>query len=211
MESPRARNDTKAPPVTVAHAIRNFTTSEEDFNSIWHMWQTIFPAWPIERPRLEKILHQLPGHHYIHGKGFCLSYLKDGTHGKIAAIGVFPDSRGQGIGTALMERARDGLESESGGELKALEIGSQAPRFWPQMPVDFPQEVKDFFLQRGTLVLNRSFWSRIELIISIQDSTNHQTQQSKISTKTSATLSHLPRSWTASPKRPSYSRPGLQN
>ena len=135
--------------------IRDLTSSDEDFERIWQMWQTIFPKWPIERQRMEKILHQLPGQHYIHEKGFCLSFLMDGPHGKIAAVGVLPEYRGKGLGTTFIKKAQAELRSiaraNGEGELKSLEIGSQTPRFWPQVPVDFPQEVKDFFLHRGTV------------------------------------------------------------
>lgn len=135
--------------------IRDLTSSDEDFDKLWQMWQTIFPKWPVERRRMEKILHQLPGQHYIHEKGFCLSYLTDGPHGKIAAVGVLAEYRGKGLGTALLEKAqaelRNVVRANGEGELKSLEIGSTTPRFWPQMPMAFPQEVKDFFLHRGTL------------------------------------------------------------
>ena len=136
-------------------AIRDLISSDEDFEKIWQMWQTIFPKWPIGRKRMEKLLHQLPGQHYIHGKGFCLSFLMDGQHGKIAAVGVLPEYRGKGLGTAFIKKAQAELRNiaraNGGGELKSLEIGSQTPRFWPQMPIDFPQEVKDFFLHRGSV------------------------------------------------------------
>ena len=77
----------------------------------------------------------------------------DGQHGKIAAVGVLPEYRGKGLGTAFIKKAQAELRNiariNGEGELKSLEIGSQTPRFWPQMPIDFPQEVKDFFLHRG--------------------------------------------------------------
>jgi len=123
------------------------------------MWQTIFPKWPIERQRMEKLLHQLPGQYYIHEKGFCLSFLTDGPRSKIAAIGVLSESRGKGLGTAFIKHAqaelRDIARANGEGELKSVEIGPQTPRFWPQVPIDFPQEVKDFFLHRGTCHMTR--------------------------------------------------------
>jgi beta-N-acetylhexosaminidase len=145
-------------PVTVGsppnkHDIRDFTSSDEDFKKTWQMWQIIFPKWPIERQRLEKILHKLPGQHYIHEKGFCLSFLSDGPNGKIAAVGVMPEYRGKGLGTALLKHAQAGLRNTArtrgDGELKSMEIGSFTPRFWPQVPTNLPQEVKDFFVHRG--------------------------------------------------------------
>ena len=133
--------------------IRDLTSSAEDHEALWRMWQAVFPKWPIEKERLEGIHQLVPGHHHIHEKGFCLSFLKDGVHGQIAAVGVMPEYRGKGLGTALLERAKAGLKQAAlanGGALKSLEIGSLFPRFWPQMPADFPPEVKDFFLHRGT-------------------------------------------------------------
>ena len=135
------------------HDIKPFTKTTEEVESIWRMWQAAFPTWPLERQRLEKILTVLPGHHFIHEKGFCLSYLADGTHGQIAAIGVLPEHRRNGLGSDLLARAIDGLRDAAhggdGGELKSVEIGSSMPRFWPQMPKSMPQDVKDFFTHRG--------------------------------------------------------------
>lgn len=139
---------------TVKHIIRDLTSSDEDFEHLWQMWHTIFPKWPIERQRMKKLLRQPPGRHYIHEQGFCLSFLTDGPHGKIGAVGVLPEYRGKGLGTAFITTAQSELRnmarSSGEGELKSLEIGSVFPRFWPQVPMDFPQEVKDFFLHRGT-------------------------------------------------------------
>lgn len=139
----------------ITYEIRDFTSSDEDVENLVNMWQLVFPGWSIDRLRLEKILRLLPGHHSIHEKGFCLAFLSAGRQGKIAAIGVLPDFRGKGLGTALLERARlslrDAAQVDGKGELETLEIGSSVPRFWPQMPLTFPQEVKDFFLHRGRL------------------------------------------------------------
>jgi beta-N-acetylhexosaminidase len=135
------------------HDIRDLSSSDEDFEKIWRLWQVIFPKWPIERQRMAKLLRQPPGKHYIHEKGFCLSFLTDGPHGKIAAVGVLPEYRGKGLGTALIKKAQLELRrmarARGEGVLKSLEIGSVFPRFWPQVPIDFPREVKDFFLHRG--------------------------------------------------------------
>ncbi|KPM43212.1 hypothetical protein AK830_g3350 [Neonectria ditissima] len=143
----------KAEPSPATYDIKDFTKSEKDVEKIWHMWQTIFPAWPIERQRLEKILLLLPGQHYLHGQGFCLSYLKNGEHGQIAAVGVLPEHRRKGLGTAFMTKAqaelRKAARANGHEDLKSLEIGSLTPRFWVQVPIDFPQEVKDFFIHRG--------------------------------------------------------------
>jgi beta-N-acetylhexosaminidase len=137
----------------IKYDIRSLTQSDQDFEEIWQMWQTIFPDWPIERQRMKGLFRIRSEHHYIHDKGFCLSFLTDGPHGKIAAIGVLPEHRGKGLGTALLEKAKAGLSNAAHangeGELKSLAIGSSIPTFWPQLPKDLPQEVKDFFLHRG--------------------------------------------------------------
>lgn len=150
------QSESKMESYPTKHDIRGFNSSDEDLGSIWQMWQTIFPKWPIERQRMEKLLHLVPGQHYIHEKGFCLSFLEDGAHGKIAAVGVLPEYRRKGLGTAFMTKAQAELRNTAranGGELKSLELGSQTPRFWPQMPIDFPPEVKDFFLHIGRYIV----------------------------------------------------------
>ena len=139
----------------VEHEIRELTASDDDLKKLWVLWQTIFPDWPIEQQRLETIFRHLSGQNFIHEKGFCLSNLDDGGHGRIAAVGVLPEHRGKGLGTALINKAQAGLKTAAssleGGQLKSVEIGSSVPRFWPQLLVSFPPEVKQFFLDRGTL------------------------------------------------------------
>ncbi|KAI5462791.1 hypothetical protein BGZ63DRAFT_173908 [Mariannaea sp. PMI_226] len=136
----------------VKHDIKDLTKSNEDFERVWEMWHTIFPQWPIDRQRMQRLLH-IPGcQHYIHEKGFCLSSLS-GLDGKIIAIAVLPEYRNKGLGTAFLTKAETGMRNAAralGEEnLKSLEIGSAIPRFWPQLPVDFPQDVKDFFSHNG--------------------------------------------------------------
>ncbi|GKU08113.1 mycothiol acetyltransferase [Fusarium langsethiae] len=141
------------------HEIRQLTNSEDDIKKAWQMWQAIFPDWPISQQRFPKLLFGLPGYHWIHEYGLCLSYmidgatsLKDGARGRIAAIGVLPDHRCQGIGSALLEKTKTGLRDAAlanGTELQSLEIGSIFPRFWWQIPNTVSKEVKDFFSHRG--------------------------------------------------------------
>ena len=50
-------------------AIRDLISSDEDFEKIWQMWQTIFPKWPIGRKRMEKLLHQLRAEVWGRGLG----------------------------------------------------------------------------------------------------------------------------------------------
>ncbi|TVY40999.1 Beta-hexosaminidase [Lachnellula occidentalis] len=123
---------------------------ELDSDKIYFLWHEVFPAWPIERELFESILLQTSGFHYIHPKGFCLSFLTNGNQGTIAAIGVLPESRGKGIGTALLTAAHQRLrmESSASGGLKSLGLGSVFPRFWPGVPVSVAQEDKDFFINR---------------------------------------------------------------
>ncbi|KAF4635568.1 hypothetical protein G7Y89_g2509 [Cudoniella acicularis] len=137
--------------VTPKHHIRPFTGTTEDIDGIWAMWQEIFPKWRIEKQRLEKFLSR--GTHLLHKDGFCMTYIVEPSHGMIAIIGVLAPSRGKGIGTALVKRARAELRAEAiangSRDLLCLGIGSVFPRLWPGVPIDFPQETKDFFLHRG--------------------------------------------------------------
>ncbi|TVY91803.1 Beta-hexosaminidase [Lachnellula willkommii] len=128
---------------------------ELDSDKIYFLWQEIFPTWPIGRELLKDILLRTNGFHYIHSKGFCLSFLTDGNQGTIAVIGVLPKFRGKGIGTALLTAAhqRLRLESSASGGLKSLGLGSVFPRFWPGVPISVAQEDKDFFVDRGLLSL----------------------------------------------------------
>ena len=139
------------PPIQ--HEIRPFTNSEEDIDKLWSLWHVVFPKWPIERPRLSKLLGAKNGLHYLHDKGFCISYLMDGPQGKIAAVGVLPNFRRRGLGTSLINKARielqDPAHTTDVRDSTSCEIGSDFPRFWPQVPIDFAQADKDFFLHRG--------------------------------------------------------------
>lgn len=141
------------------HEIRQLTNSDDDVKKAWHLWQAIFPDWPISDDRFKNLLFGLRRYHWIHEHGFCLSCTvdetrssSDGAHGRIAVIGVLPEHRRQGIGSALLEQAKNGLKDvarASGKELKSLEMGSIFPRFWWQIPSTVPQETKDFFSHRG--------------------------------------------------------------
>lgn len=48
--------------------------------------------------------------HLVCQGGFCLSFLSDGAQGKIAAVGVLPERRRKGLGTALIVAAKAGLQ-----------------------------------------------------------------------------------------------------
>lgn len=141
-------------PYTVLD-IRRLSRSDEDILQLWNIWQDLFPKWPMELKRLAIILRQDHGHHFIHEKGFVMSYffsLEGRNYGKITAVGVLPEYRGKGLGTALICKAREALTNE--GPLKSLQFGSVFPRFWPAVPIEFPQETKDFLLHRGSLPLH---------------------------------------------------------
>lgn len=139
------------------YTMRDLTSSDEDFEKICKIWQEVFTEYPVERERLRKILFKFPGHYcsYIHEGGFCLSSLNEGRHGKINAIAVLPAYRRKGLGTAFLEKAKTGLRDlarSNGGDLETLEIGSQPPRFWRQVPKSFPQSTRDFLLHSGTFL-----------------------------------------------------------
>ena len=133
--------------------VRPLTYSDEDIEKVWEMWAVVFPRWPIVLPRFAKLLRQPHGKHWIHDYGFCISFLESGPHGKITAVGVLPEYRGRGLGTFLITKARTELRSlartRGKGELKSCAIGSVFPRFWCEVPIDFPEESKEFLKHRG--------------------------------------------------------------
>ncbi|RGP77279.1 mycothiol acetyltransferase [Fusarium longipes] len=160
----QSSNGAEAP--STQHEIRQLANSDDDIQKSWQMWQTIFHDWPIDKSRFTKLLFGLPGYHWIHENGFCLSYmidgatsLRDGAHGRITAIGVLPEYRRQGIGSALLEKAKIGLVDaarSNGEELKSLEVGSIFPRFWWQIPKTVSEDVKQFFSHRGIYITSQT-------------------------------------------------------
>ena len=102
--------------------------------------------------------------------GFILAYLGDegGKKGFISAVGVLPQYRGKGVGSALLERGVEALRGEGGkgsggakgdwrGEEEGNEemnvvIGSETPRFWPGLPTTFGGGVGVWFGKRGMSV-----------------------------------------------------------
>ncbi|KEY71223.1 hypothetical protein S7711_02333 [Stachybotrys chartarum IBT 7711] len=132
--------------------IRVLTTSDEDLAQVGRLWQSIFPDWPIEQHRLERILRAIPGHHFINDNGFSLAFMSDAENGRLAIVGVLPEHRRKGIGTRLVKKTTEALKDAAlanGKELKSFELGSFTPRFFAQLLVETPAEVKTFFLNRG--------------------------------------------------------------
>ena len=134
---------------SVKHQIRPFDGSEADIDRIWTLWKTIFPDWSIGRKRLARIFQQKPKGHFLHDDGFCLSFASEGL-AKISIIGVLPEHRRKGIGTALINKAVYELKL-SATESLPLSIGSSFPRLWPGVPTSMADRAKDFFLHRGKL------------------------------------------------------------
>ncbi|KAF5962463.1 amidase [Fusarium bulbicola] len=136
------------------YPIRELTSSEEDIQQAWQLWQTIFPDWPIEQVRFAGLLFGKRGQHWIHEHGFCLSYYsKTGNSGHIAAIGVLPEYRCKGLGNALLEKGKAGLRDAAkvaGQELKSVAMGSIFPRFWYRVPTSLSPEAKEFLSHRGS-------------------------------------------------------------
>ncbi|CZS92907.1 uncharacterized protein RAG0_03417 [Rhynchosporium agropyri] len=116
------------------HHIRRLSKSDEEISQLWNLWQKIFPKWPVELKRLATNLRGEHSHHFIREKGFVMSYIfsLDGiNHGKITAVGVLPEYQGTWPRNCF--------------------LGSVFPHFWPGVPIDFPQETKDFLLHRFKL------------------------------------------------------------
>lgn len=146
-------------PQPAKYDIKEFNDSDKDFEKIWQMWHIIFPGWSISRERMETVIgHRHPGKLYMHEEGFCLFHPGSNQDGKIVAIGVLPESRGKGLGGALLEKAvtelRTDFRAKGTSELKRLELGSLIPRFWPQAPIDISPEAENFFLHRGKASLS---------------------------------------------------------
>ncbi|RDW59792.1 hypothetical protein BP6252_12879 [Coleophoma cylindrospora] len=135
------------------HEVRIFDGSEKDITFVYDLYNKLFPQWAINRDLLTKLLNHPSGQHFVHEHGFCIAYLTNSGHGKITCVGVAEGHRNQGIGTELVTRAQEQLRGVAYmvglGDLKSLGIGSVFPRFWPGVPIDFPQEVKEFFAHRG--------------------------------------------------------------
>ncbi|KAF4436459.1 hypothetical protein F53441_13249 [Fusarium austroafricanum] len=147
--------------------IRELTPSEEDIQQAWQMWHAIFPDWPIEQERFVTVLFGFKGHHWIHEHGFCLSfYLESGNAGHIAAVGVLPEYRGKGLGSALLEKGKAGLraaaQADGAEPLASLVMGSVFPRFWYQVPASVSAETKQFLSQRGSYAVDTQDHSATE-------------------------------------------------
>ncbi|KAL2062062.1 hypothetical protein VTL71DRAFT_6328 [Oculimacula yallundae] len=155
-------------PCTTAHAgtsttndisIRPLDLENGDFDAVYKLWTTTFPNWPIPRDLLERMLThpflssnsrhfvsttQTPSSQTPIITGFILSYLSDNAQtGFISALGITPSSRNQGIGSALLSKAKEALREaakEKGVTLKKFVLGSVTPRFWPGVPVEFVGE-----------------------------------------------------------------------
>ncbi|ENH69459.1 Amidase [Fusarium oxysporum f. sp. cubense race 1] len=132
--------------------IRELTSSEEDIQQAWKLWHAIFPDWHINHERFPGLLVGIKGQHWIHEHGFCLSYYsKSGSLGHVAAIGVLPEYRRQGLGNALLEKGKTGLKDaakKAGQKLNSLAMGSIFPRFWYQVPASISLEAKQFLTYR---------------------------------------------------------------
>jgi beta-N-acetylhexosaminidase len=129
-----------------------FFDREKDLGTLHDMWNRIFPDWFTERTAIKNLVDAENARHYIHPSGFCLSFLINNVHGRVAVLGVLPEHRGKGIGTSLLTKASEGLRSEAAahGGLKSFGLGSVFPRIWPGVPINIPQEYKDFFVHRGS-------------------------------------------------------------
>ena len=137
------------------HVITKLDKSPESFEKLSNLWHSIFPDWPIATERLQALLchPQLPGDYYIHENGFCFSFLGEKGTGTIGVLGVLPEFRNNGLGTAFIENVKADLKSkaeEAGETFKSLSIGSNIPRFWPQLPSEIFPEAAKFFENRGT-------------------------------------------------------------
>jgi beta-N-acetylhexosaminidase len=140
---------------STTQAIQALTASPEDITKLHGLWSDVFPSWPVSQDFFNLRLFAVPSYrHYVHEHGFCLSFLSETGDGRLVAVGVLPDYRRQGLGTALVEKAKEGLKTlakEMGGELKSIQVGSQLPRFWPYMPKALLAEAETWLMKNGRL------------------------------------------------------------
>lgn len=145
-------------PVGLQASIKAFVIQPfdgKDMNQLTQAWNICLPGYALPTSRMEVLLSNSDGHHFVAKKGedllgFCLAFTtsNDGRMAAyIAALGVLPQHQGQGIGTALLAAVRDHLRKEFG--IFAFKIGSVFPRFWPGVPTDLSPNATKFLTHRG--------------------------------------------------------------
>ena len=120
--------------------------NDDQITQVAALWSATLPEWPITINRLGMLLRRDHCICLLHTYGFCITYLHDGT-GKLAVLGVVPEYRNKGLGTALIKQARKQLDTL--GEVKNWSLGSVFPRLWAGVPFDIDGVSGEFFTHRG--------------------------------------------------------------
>ncbi|KAL1956105.1 hypothetical protein VTO42DRAFT_7624 [Malbranchea cinnamomea] len=143
------------PPVLSIRAlvpVRSFDAGR-DMQEVIALWHKLLPHYAVPTNRLKHLLTRSNGKHFavrVNGMlvGFVATYVnEDRPTAFISAILVDSAHQSRGIGTALIEHARQYLR----GTVKAqqITIGSSDPRFWPGVPLDIADHARYFFVRRG--------------------------------------------------------------
>ncbi|KAI9371897.1 acyl-CoA N-acyltransferase [Aspergillus egyptiacus] len=126
-----------------------------DLPEVARVWNVALPCYPLPADSLQKLLPKPNAHHLVARLdseivGFCLSYTAprlSTTSGYLAVLAVDPQWQGQGVGSTLVAETITWFRSEF--PQGRVELGSNAPRFFPGVPTDLPPNVLEFFAHRG--------------------------------------------------------------
>lgn len=140
---------------TASFTIEELQKTPEHDALIWRLWTEIFPDWAIDKERTSTLFHSpYSCKCFVHEHGFAIGQPVVDGWGKIAVVGVLPEHRRKGLGSALMRKARtyiDEAYKSRDQKMEGLGLGSSFPRFWYRVPAGLPQGVKDFFMSQGKL------------------------------------------------------------
>lgn len=124
-----------------------------DMNQVIQLWHKVLPQYAVPAKTLTDLLTRSNANNFIlrsqnEAIGFVATYANDDRASTfISALLVDPAHQSQGVGTALIEHARQYLRNTS--KTRSVTIGSSFPRFWPGVPLDIPKPAQEFFVHRG--------------------------------------------------------------
>ncbi|KAM5443151.1 putative beta-N-acetylhexosaminidase [Microsporum ferrugineum] len=127
--------------------------ADRDLSRVIELWHKLLPRYAVPPKTLSHVLTRPNGNHFVSRfndkvVGFVATYAnEDRPTTFIPVIVVDSVYQGKGIGTALLEHARQYLRRNY--PAVSVTIGSSFPRFWPGVPMDISKEAQDFFIHRG--------------------------------------------------------------
>lgn len=140
------------------HEVRNFSSLDHQDQTV-SLWHEALPGYQVPKSHLADLLNRPRGNHFVVHQGSAIigfvatfiqppqpSKASDPPKGLITAVLVSPSRQNTGIGTALLQHARNFLCSQG---CISISIGSTFPRFFPGLPTDIEKPHHDWFLRRG--------------------------------------------------------------